>query len=251
MRDFIIYVQPKSGEKAITEREYSLDYLENFPGTSRLRELEFVRNGKLQLKQELKTHRAFEFSCEYLKRLVAATKPIYAKLNFKLWQRKHGPLTVTFEAPKKASRVAVSLLSLIAYGDPFAMNPIFLTISDFRKLKNDILENHSGNLTQVILQNVRSKKGTIRRFLVTGSSLERLLNLDELLADASKASGMGFAIPSFHGDRRFSFRIKDWGGGQIYSPANPLDHEISGLLELFEENLFPNPTNSASQIQAG
>lgn len=238
MKDFIIYVQPSRGGKATTEREYSLDELERFPGSSRISELEVVQNGKLKIIQELKPHKVFQFSCEYLKRLVAATKPIFASLNFNLWQRKHGPLVVTFEAPKKASRVAVSLLSLVTYGDPFAISPIRLTVSDFRKLKKNILEKHSGNLTQVILQNIRSEKGTIRRFLMTGSALEQFLNTDELLEDASKVSGMGFAIRSFYGERRFSFRIKDWGGGQIYSPANPLDHEISGLLELFEENLF-------------
>lgn len=243
MRDFIIYVQPKRGGKGTTERESLLDDLESFPGTSRLQELDFVRNGKLKLIQELKPHKAFNFSCQYLKRLVAATKPIYADLSFDLWQRKHGPLVVTFEAPKKASRVAISLLSLVTYGDPFAISPITLTVSDFRKLKETILEDHSGNLTQVILQNIRSKKGTIRRFLMTGSELEQFLNLDELLNDTSKVSGMGFAIRSFYGERRFSFRIKDWGGGQIYSPANPFDHEISGLLELLEETLFPtSPT---------
>ena len=239
MKDFIIYVQPRRHGKATTEREYSLDELERFPGSSRISELEVVQNGKLKIIQELKPHKVFQFSCEYLKRLVAATKPIFASLNFNLWQRKHGPLVVTFEAPKKASRVAVSLLSLVTYGDPFAISPIRLTVSDFRKLKKNILEKHSGNLTQIILQNIRSEKGTIRRFLMTGSALEQFLNTDELLEDASKVSGMGFAIRSFYGERRFSFRIKDWGGGQIYSPSNPLDHEISGLLELFEENLFP------------
>jgi hypothetical protein len=248
MKDFIIYVQPKIGRKDTAEQEYSLDYLERFPGTSRLQELEFVRNGRLRLIRELEPHRVFKFSCEYLKRLVAATKPIYAPLDFELWQRKHAPLTVTFEAPKKASRVAVSLLSLVDYGDPYAISPITLTVSDFKKLKENILQEHSGHLTQIILQNIRSEKGTVRRFLMTGSALEQFLNLDELLRDASRVSGMGFAIHSFYGERRFSFRIKDWGGGQIYSPANPFDHEISGLLELFEENLFPGFSNSTFQV---
>ena len=246
MKDFIIYVQPRRGAKDATEREYSLDYLERFPGTSRLQELEFVRKGKLELIQELEPHKVFKFSCEYLKRLVAATRPIYASLDFKLWQRKRAPLVVTFEAPKKASRVAVSLLSLVTYGDPFAISPITLTVSDFKKLKENVLEKHSGNLTQIILQDIRSEKGTIRRFLVTGSALEQFLNPDELLKDASRVRGMGFAIHSFYGERRFSFRIKDWGGGQIYSPANPLDHEISGLLELFEEILFPSFPSATS-----
>jgi hypothetical protein len=75
---------------------------------------------------------------------------------------------------------------------------------------------------------------------MSGASLEKFLNFDQLLENASKIRGMGFAITPFYGGRRFSFRIKDWGGGQIYSPAVPLDHEISGLLKLFEEALFSN-----------
>lgn len=240
MKDFIIYVQPRKSEKTIAKKEYSLDELARFPGSSRIDELELVRNGKLKIIQDLEPYRAFQFSCEYLVRLVAATKPIFVPLRFSLWQRKGAPLVVTFEGRRKASRVAVSLLSVVIYDDPFAISPIRLTVSDFRKLKENVLEEHSGNITQVFLGNVRSEKGTVRRFLMTGAALERFLNIDELLKNASKVSGMGFAIPTFGGERRFSFRIKDWGGGQIYSPANPLDHEISRLLDLLEQTLFGN-----------
>lgn len=222
------------------EKEYSVDELKNFPGTSQFEELELVRNGRLKIIKEIEPHRIFQFSCEFLIKLVAATKPVSAQLSFELWQRKHGPIVATFEGRRKASKVAVALLSLLLYADPFAINPIKLAVSDFRNLKTNILLKHSGTLSQIFLRNVRSQKGKINRFLMTGSGLEQFLNVDELLDSASSVSGMGFAIPSFRGERRFSFRIKDWGGGQIYSPANPLVHEVSSLLELLEEVFFSN-----------
>jgi len=46
---------------------------------------------------------------------------------------------------------------------------------------------------------------------------------------------MGFVIPSFAESGAFSFRITEWGGGQIYQPSDPQLHEISNLFELFEE----------------
>lgn len=73
--------------------------------------------------------------------------------------------------------------------------------------------------------------------------LNRLVSKQVELTNNSQFRGMGFAITPFYGGRRLSFRIKDWGGGQIYSPAVPLDHEISGLLKLFEEALFSNYLN--------
>jgi len=240
MKNFIIYLQPRENENEIVESEYSLDDLKKFPGTSQLPELELVRNGKLKIINELEPHRIFQFSCDFLIRLVAAAKPVTAQLSFEVWQRKHGPIVATFEGRKKASKIAVALLSLILYGDPFSITPIKLTVSDFRNLKTNILEKHSGILNQILLRNIHTQKGKINRFLMTGPSLKEFEDIDDLLDNASSVSGMGFAIPSFEGERRFSFRIKDWGGGQIYSPANPLVHEVSNLLELLEEALFSN-----------
>jgi len=240
MKDFIIYLQPRRKEAEILESEYSLDELKKFPGTSQIQELELVRNGQLKIMQNIEPHRIFQFSCEFLIKIVAATRPVYAQASFELWQRKHGPIVATFEGRKKISKVAVALLSLILYENPFAITPIKLVVSDFRNLKTNILEKHSGTLNQIFLRNIRSQEGKINRFLMTGSRLEQFLDLDDLLDNASSVSGMGFAIPSFGGERRFSFRIKDWGGGQIYSPANPVVHEVSSLLELLEEVLFSN-----------
>lgn len=238
MKDFIIYLQPREQEKILEEKKYCLDELENFPGTSNLEELDLVRDGSLRILQDIEPHRVFQFSCKFPIRVVAAKKPVYAELTFDLWQRKHGPIVASFEGRRKASRVAVALLSFVTYGDPYAINPIRLTVSDFRNLMENILEKHSGTMSQIYLRNIRSKKGKVRRFLMTGSGLEEFLDLDELLQSASDISGMGFVIPSFGGERKLSFRIKDWGGGQIYSPANPYDHEISRLLQLLEQVLF-------------
>ena len=242
MKDFIIYVQPRIQEKSIIKRELSLDDLVKHPGTSRLRELERVRNGNLKMVNELEPHRVFNFSCEYRVR-TRAREPIFAPINFELWQRKNDPITVTFDAPRKVSRVAVALLSLLIYNDPFAITPISFTATNFLKLKDNVLEKQSGNLTQVFLQNIRSQKGIIRRFLMTGSKVEEFMNIDEMFENASKVIGMGCAIPSQEGKRRLSFRIKHWGGGQIYSPSVPLDHEISELIDLFERILFGNFSN--------
>lgn len=240
MKDFIIYTQPRKAERKLEEREYSLDELQKVPGTSSFQELELVKNGTLIKTNELEPYRTFKFSCEILVQLVSATKPVFAPLSFELWQQKHGRLVITFAARKKASRVAVSLLSLVLYGDPFAITPVRLTASDFRNLKEYIIQKYSGNLTHILLHDIRSEAGTVNRLLMSGASLEKFLNFDQLLENASKIRGMGFAITPFYGGRRFSFRIKDWGGGQIYSPAVPLDHEITGLLKLFEEALFSN-----------
>jgi len=50
---------------------------------------------------------------------------------------------------------------------------------------------------------------------------------------------MGFLLKRLNGSaRHISFRVTDWAGGQIYSPSDPLPHEIAKLFGLLEETFF-------------
>lgn len=50
---------------------------------------------------------------------------------------------------------------------------------------------------------------------------------------------VGFFIPNLVGEY-YSFWVADWGGGAIYRPTDFLPHQVSGLLDFFEEALLPN-----------
>jgi hypothetical protein len=238
VKDFILYRRPVSRKSQFEDREYNLSELESYRGSSPLPELEKVTSGSLKLLSELKTHTIFEFSCEYYgPKPATSPKPPLLEARFELWQRTKGALVISFNPPKKVSRVAAALLSLAVFGDPSLILPVKFYPSDFLELKKRA-EKLEGTLSQLVLHRVQSSGVQLRQVQFIGRHLEKLPNLSGLLKGATDISCMGFVLPELSDrGRRFSFRVTDWGGGQIYSPADPLPHEISELLDLFEATL--------------
>jgi hypothetical protein len=77
-----------------------------------------------------------------------------------------------------------------------------------------------------------------------GRGLEKIPGFDEAFENAKRISSIGFLLPNLNSSTRYiSFRIADWGGGQIYSPSDPLPHELATLFNLIEDILFGKPKN--------
>jgi len=242
MRDFIIYSGSKEKEKPETGvRELEIEKLKKWPGSAGISELEAVGEGKLKFLQEYPSYRSFRLSCRYYPRVskMAKEHPLLP-IEFMLWQVKRSPLVIAFDAPRKVARVAVALMSMILYGDPFITVPIKLNSTDFLTLRKLVMEK-SGNLTRLNLRGVRGPGGIARKFEVAGIDVEKWLDrdVDEILRSASEIHYVGFIIRPPSVERTLSFRITEWGGGQLYSPPDPLDHEILWLLDLFKQTLFP------------
>jgi hypothetical protein len=235
MRDFVIYMQPIHdwGE---TKKQVTVEYLRGFPGTGSLYEFDAVKDGKLDFIQEFDGLRVFRFFCKYRSgksRSAVGEAPIQ-DLEFELFQKKGG-LVAVIQAPKKAARIAVAALSLSVFGDPLKIVPFRLSIPEFRQLLS-VVQKYSGKLTRLSLREVEGETGVLRKFEVSGDFEQVLrVNLENILGSARRVSFMGFKIPLFKDSTNFSFRITEWGGGQIYNPADPQLHEISELMELLRE----------------
>ena len=242
MKDFIIYIQPRAPH-AFQEGKYLVEELKKLPCSSTLKELELVRGGgELNLIRETSHLNLFNFSCKFqLPRPWAAKSVAYSEIVCDLWQQKRGNLVASFNAPKKMSKVAVALLSYATMGDPFLIKSIQLTRSDFLALKEYIFKS-GGDLRQLIfwgIQDQASEGAHIKQFRLSGSRLEKLSGFKDLLNRSSKIRLLGFAFKPTADCREIRFRIIDWGGGQLYSPADPLDHEILEFLNLFNRTLIP------------
>jgi len=235
MKDFIVYFQPMGMWEKV-RKELTLEEIRDLPGTGRLVELEVVREGKLEFVHEYNGIRLFRFSCDYKvpKSLSGIGQAPFQPLMFELLQRKAG-LVTCIQSPKKPSRVAVAVLSYSVFRDPFVISPLRFNTLEFRKLL-EVVEKHSGRLSQLSLRWIRSEKGVVRKLEVSGD-FGKVLNIDmnTILESTKRVSSMGFVIPSFVGGGTLSFRIADWGGGQIYQPSDPQIHEISNLMALLEE----------------
>lgn len=238
MRDFILYHQPKQPID-LEKKEYTTEDFKRVSSTSRIPELELVKEGRLEFIRQSMSLNLFHFSCEFqLPRPLAATSVGYAKMGLELWQQRQGIFMASFNAPKRLSKIAVAMLSQLMYGDPFYIRPYSLTRNDFLKLRELIMEK-KGDLKQLIFGGIKNEKGqeaNITQFRLSGSKLDKMEGFNDLLEHSAKIKCLGFSVKPTLESREISFRIIDWGGGQFYHPTDPLDHEILEFLQLFNNS---------------
>lgn len=236
MLDFIIYTQPIDKEARVIEGVYSLSELWDAPQSSTLKELEKVKQGTLRFIGEIGEYRCYLFNCKYLERHGPSLVEVEQPLEF--WQSKKGAFVISFGFPRTAARVGVSLLSLAVFGDPVQITPFPVFKQDFLRLK-DVVKKLGGTVTLIDIRKASWGRGVLRQLMLKGRGLENIPGLDEVLEKAETIKSLGFMFRSFRTiDRTLSFRIVDWGGGQIYAPADPLSHERAELFRLLEEALL-------------
>jgi hypothetical protein len=250
MKDFVIYMQAKKPDDMIKE-QYSIDELQNIPASSSLIDLEKIKGGSLKLTRQSSLLNVFSFSCEFqLPKPKAVREYQSAHYECDIWQQRDGYIVASLDAPKKLSRIIFALLSYATQGDLSLIRPIRLLRSDFLALKDYIMAKN-GDLRQLILWELKDVPGEgahIRQFRLSGSHLDRLVGFEGLLERAKKVQLLGFGFKPVQESREIRFRIIDWGGGQLYTPADPLDNEIFEFLELFNQTLIPgNSAKEASQ----
>ncbi|HDH44157.1 MAG TPA: hypothetical protein ENG66_01960 [Thermococcus sp.] len=236
MKDFILYLQPRKQAVIPIKGEHSLEELKKTPGTSSISELEVVKEGELRLLETLGDYRVFVFSCNYTAR--HGTSLVTVKRDIELWQSIKGVLVISFGFPRKVAKVATKLLSLAMFGDYSLINPFNLTNLDFFELNKEV-QKLGGTVTQLEVRGVSWGRGQLRHLQIKGRGLEKIPGFDEIFQKAKRISSMGFSLPSLNNSTRsISFRLLDWGGGQLYSPSDPLPHELGELFNLIEITLF-------------
>lgn len=244
MRDFIIFLNTKhEKELVIRTKEVSVEELRAYPGSSNLsRELGVVIGGKLTYLGEHPSYNAFKYEATYYPRISRlARERVTISAEFTLWQIKRSPLVVAFDIPRAVARVGVALVSMVLYGNPFAIRPINITREDFARLWK-IVRDRQGKLVRIHVKR-RGISGKVE--LTTPNPRigleEEYPNIDfgKLLESASIVHSLGFSLLPPAVERLISFRVTRWGGGQIYSPPEPLDHEVLIVMDLLKEAIFP------------
>lgn len=235
MKDLIFYHQEIGRKTVFEDREYTLKELTGRPGISipGVPSIgDVVREGKLKLVGDVGEYKMFNFDCVYL--ASHGDSIVEVQRNIELWQSKEGALVVS-GFPKKAARVGVALLSFATFGDPNAIG-IFSTITknNFIDLKKRVAS-QDGTVILLDVQGVSWGGGTLKHLMMKGRKLEDIPGFDGVLENAKKIVSMGFNFP-YEPGRNISFRMVDWGGGQIY--ADPQTHEMARVFSLVEESLI-------------
>jgi hypothetical protein len=225
----------------LKESKFLVDDFKNLPGSNIFEELKYIKGGTLTLVRQTELLNIFSFSCKFqLPRPIASKSVSYADYECQLWQQRQGNIVATINAPKKLARIAVALLSHATQGDPLLIRSVELTRSDFLSLKDYILS-RNGDLRQLILwglKDVSSDGARIKQFRLAGSRLQKLSGFEDLVNRSTKIQLFGFAYKPNAESRELTFRLISWGGGQLYSPSDPLDNEFFEFLDLFNKVLI-------------
>lgn len=237
MLDFIIYTQPRSKEVLIAKEAYSLNELWNAPKSSGLRDLaKVVKQGTLKWIGDIGEYRCFLFTCTYLERHGPSLVEVERPLEF--WQSKKGAFVISFGFPRTAARVGAALLSLAAFGDPTQIVPFPISKQDFLNLKTKVKQ-LGGTLTMVDIRKASWGGGMLRQLMLKGLGIENIPGLENVLEVTESIKSLGFMFRTFRSiEGKLSFRVTDWGGGQIYSTPNPQPHERAELFKLLEESML-------------
>jgi len=237
MLDFIIYTQPRKFKFKNDKKRYTVEELKDAPRSSQISELEKVKEGTLEFIAEIGEYRLFRFTCSYIQRHGTTLAEVRDRpLDY--WQSKNGSLVISFGFPRSVARIGAALLSFATFGDPMLITEFSLFKSDFLRLKDKVKE-LNGNLTLIDVRKVSWGGGKLRQLMMKGNKLEEVPGLEEVLQNVEKISSLGFSLPSIKSvTRQFSFRLTDWGGGQIYSPPDPQPHELAEFYAFLEESLL-------------
>lgn len=236
MRQFSIFVQ-SSKKSHISKKSYPINILTEFPGSSKLPELDLVVDGSLKLISESKEFYQFKVNLEYHRRKSGISDKSYKeKGSFEIWQHKGG-FCVSVDSSRALSKVAAAFLSVVQFDELKAIRLLEMDLNRYMALKQYAIK-LGGGINMLHLKNVMSEGINLNVITVHGKDVGKM-KVDEMLKGAKKIKRIGFFIPNLISEY-YSFWVADWGGGAIYSPTDFLPHQVAGLLDFFEQALIPN-----------
>lgn len=196
-----------------------------------------AKKENISLVEETNKHYIFTASCEFkVPKLLATNVSPFVPTEFKMWLRKKSSMVATFDAGRKLSGVAITLLSHSTTDNPSAIEFVKLDKSNFLTLKRWLLSNKMpGQIKQITMQNIEHKGLKFKQIVLSANRLEDSNLFTSLLDTALIVKSMAFITPPLDSSgRSLSCRLNYWGGLTIYTP-NLLDTEISEFIGIFEK----------------
>jgi hypothetical protein len=229
-RGFAILV-PSRRDVPLKKKNVTLAELRSFPGSWKVRGLDRITDGTLNLISENEDLRHFSVEMKYLQRSVIAPRAVEVSGNFDVWQHRGG-FAVAVNCPTFLVDAVASLISLSIYEDLGGITGKTLKKEDFIAIQAHAFS-LGGIMTALHLRGI-SVDGYYRSvYNTTGKNIGKE---EEKIKSAKKVKRIGFRFPRL-GDSQFYFWVADWGGGTLYQPSQLLPHQVITLAKFFEEAL--------------
>ncbi|MHC4758558.1 MAG: hypothetical protein ACYTE8_07860 [Planctomycetota bacterium] len=203
----------------------------------------FIRdseNEKLSYKRDRRSHHVVDFSCEFRgPKYVAAGGyvPDLIPVKFDMWIRKRSSWVVIFDANRKLSNLATTLLSYGTTGDCSAIEKIRWEKKDFYKLKDWLLsKSHEtqGHIERINLRMTKSsdESFSFKQVVLKAGLLEKSKQFKALTDSALEISDMSFTSPALESGTQISCKIGRLGGIRTFGHGSDSDFlELVSMLE--------------------
>lgn len=198
-----------------------------------------MTNERLRVRGSAPDATMLSYSCKLRTRKPAAAgdvAPPFIPVEVEVWLRKGSGYVVTFDAGRRLSTGATSLLSFGARGDLDSIRTLKLDKSAFLRLK-DRIEGpaKSGGILRVTMQDVSLDGSRFKQIVLRAAGLGSSRLFQRSFEAAAGISNMTFlSPPPKPSSRGLLCKLSNWGGVTIYT-SNPLQSEIGDLVTLIEE----------------
>jgi len=216
-------------------KEITLKDLVFYPVSWKIKNLDKVTGGKLNLIYENDSLREFRIILDYNKRV--GNRIVNTSIKIDAFQSRKGYI-VAIDCPSFLIYTVASLISLCIYGNINGFYARKFEKEDFLKIWDYAIK-LGGIPREIHLRRIKGNKVSI--YHVTGQDIlgvEEIGNPVKLMRMARKIKRLGFSFPPGCLDESpFHFWVADWGGGTIYEPLQLLPHHALILAEFFKRAL--------------
>jgi hypothetical protein len=201
----------------------------------------YCRKERLSQEEGSRDFLLFKFEAEVrAPRLTASgdTEMPYVPAEFRVWVGKKVPWVLTFDAGRRLSSVATSLLGYAISQRATSIRPVKFPKKVFEGVKDWALEgsvNGKGAISRVTLEGVESGRASFRQVVLRANGLESSPVFHDFFGSANAVSNMTFFTPKLRSaSRRICCKLSSWGGITLYTPQT-LDSEIEELVRAIDE----------------
>lgn len=201
----------------------------------------FCRGERLTQLEGSRDFLLFEFKAEVeAPRLTASgqAEMPYVPAKFEVWVGRKAPWVLTFDAGRRLSSLATSLLGFALTESAASIRPVKLPKKVFEGIKDWATSgavNGKGAISRVTLEGVQSGRASFKQIVLRADGLESSPVFHDFFEAANAVSNMTFFSPELKvTSRSICCKLSFWGGITLYS-SQVLNSEIEELVRAIDD----------------
>ncbi len=178
---------------------------------------------------------ACEFRAPRLTAYGLGHSPPFGDAEFESWVSPHGGWVLTFDAGRKLSAVATTLLSQAFFGRPDGIAPVKFDKTYFAGLLRRVVQGSNGSKGSVLrgtFRNITLQDARLKQLILRGDHLQDSRLFKDVFESSELVTEIGFSTAGQRPQSRMvTGRLNHWGGLTMYT-HDLLPGEVANLVAL-------------------